>query len=282
MIRTSSRPLALLLGLGLVTPVTAADLVRDGKPVAVVALPPSPDDAEKHAARELVEHVEKMSGAKLETATVEPKDVDAFLLRTAKDGKAAVCLGRATGSWLAGLQAEGVVSGTFVLRSTKEHVFVAGIEQGTYFGVCELLEQQGVRWFMPGDLGTVIPERKTITVAEQETAQAPSFPSRWFQMPDRDWQARVRCGGPVFVGAHGIHAPPFKSNPELYARPLAENGAMRCSIQRFHQQGGTIYAECGGLMYACRELVDVSGNAFPMLDLLPARTVMQSRLAQVP
>jgi cobyrinic acid a,c-diamide synthase len=69
--------------------------------------------------------------------------------------------------------------------------------------------------------------------------------------------------------------------PELYARALAENGAMRRGIQRFHQQGGTIYAECGGLMYAGRELVDVSGNAFPMLDLLPARTVMQSRLAQL-
>ena len=40
-----------------------------------------------------------------------------------------------------------------------------------------------------------------------------------------------------------------------------------------------IYAECGGLMYCCRELVDVSGQTFPMLDLLPARTVMQSRLA---
>jgi cobyrinic acid a,c-diamide synthase len=69
--------------------------------------------------------------------------------------------------------------------------------------------------------------------------------------------------------------------PELYARQLAENEMMRRSIQCFHQQGGTIYAECGGLMYAGRELVDVSGNAFPMLDLLPARTVMQSRLAQL-
>ncbi|NJR66329.1 MAG: polysaccharide deacetylase family protein, partial [Leptolyngbyaceae cyanobacterium CRU_2_3] len=64
---------------------------------------------------------------------------------------------------------------------------VAGIEQGTLYGVMELLEQQGVRWFMPGDLGTVIPQKKTITVAEQETVQSPSFPSRWFQMPNKDW-----------------------------------------------------------------------------------------------
>jgi cobyrinic acid a,c-diamide synthase len=69
--------------------------------------------------------------------------------------------------------------------------------------------------------------------------------------------------------------------PELHARKLAENEPMRRSIQQFHRQGGTIYAECGGLMYACRELVDVSANVFPMLDLIPARTVMQSRLAKL-
>jgi cobyrinic acid a,c-diamide synthase len=69
--------------------------------------------------------------------------------------------------------------------------------------------------------------------------------------------------------------------PELHARKLADNASMRGSIQHFHREGGTIYAECGGLMYACRELVDVSGNAHPMLDLLPARTVMQPRLAKL-
>ncbi len=69
--------------------------------------------------------------------------------------------------------------------------------------------------------------------------------------------------------------------PELHARKLGENELMRRGIQQFHREGGTIYAECGGLMYACRELVDVSGNVFPMLDLLPARTVMQSRLAKL-
>src|SRR5262249_11390508 len=67
--------------------------------------------------------------------------------------------------------------------------------------------------------------------------------------------------------------------PELHAATLAQNGSMRESIRRFHHQGGAIYAECGGLMYACRELVDVSGHSWPMLDLLPARTVMQSRRA---
>jgi cobyrinic acid a,c-diamide synthase len=69
--------------------------------------------------------------------------------------------------------------------------------------------------------------------------------------------------------------------PELHARQLAENHSLRQSIRDFHRKGGTIYAECGGLMYVCRELIDAAGNSFPMLDLLAARTIMQPRLAKL-
>jgi cobyrinic acid a,c-diamide synthase len=67
--------------------------------------------------------------------------------------------------------------------------------------------------------------------------------------------------------------------PEVHAERLAGNRGMRDSLRRHHGQGGAVYAECGGLMYCCRELVDGAGRAWPMLDLLPARAVMQPRLA---
>jgi cobyrinic acid a,c-diamide synthase len=67
--------------------------------------------------------------------------------------------------------------------------------------------------------------------------------------------------------------------PELHAATLAGNRSICESICQFHQRGGRIYAECGGLMYCCRELVDAEGRVWPMLDLLPARTVMQPRRA---
>lgn len=67
--------------------------------------------------------------------------------------------------------------------------------------------------------------------------------------------------------------------PELHAATLAVNEPLRNAIQDYHRSGGIIYAECGGLMYTCRELVDAQGHRFPMLDLLPARTVMQPRRA---
>jgi cobyrinic acid a,c-diamide synthase len=67
--------------------------------------------------------------------------------------------------------------------------------------------------------------------------------------------------------------------PELHAARLAANEPLRRSIHAFHERGGVIYAECGGLMALCRELVDAAGTAYPMFDLLPARTVMQPRRA---
>lgn len=208
----------LLLGMCLGEHLSAATLVREGKATALIAMPATPDDTEKLASRELIEHVEKMSGVRLTTTNVEAKDLDRFLQQARQDGKTAVCLGRLALPRLEkAIRARSEAAGTFVIRATEDQILVAGLEQGTYYGVLELLEQQGVRWFMPGDLGTVIPERKTISVNEQETSQAPSFPSRWFQMPDRDWQLRVRCGGPVFPGAHGLPAPPFKTDPELYS-----------------------------------------------------------------
>jgi cobyrinic acid a,c-diamide synthase len=67
--------------------------------------------------------------------------------------------------------------------------------------------------------------------------------------------------------------------PELHAERLARNETLLASVREYHRAGGTIYAECGGLMYCCRELVDGAGQSWPMLGLLPARTVMQPRRA---
>ncbi|MBL8798220.1 MAG: cobyrinate a,c-diamide synthase [Planctomycetia bacterium] len=67
--------------------------------------------------------------------------------------------------------------------------------------------------------------------------------------------------------------------PELHAARFSSNRPMLDSMRAYHRAGSTIYAECGGLMACCRELVDAEGRNWPMLDLLPARTVMQPRRA---
>jgi len=66
--------------------------------------------------------------------------------------------------------------------------------------------------------------------------------------------------------------------PELHAATLSQQESMRQSIQNFVAKGGTIFAECGGLMYLCRSIRTLDGQDYPMLGLLPAHAIMQDKL----
>jgi hypothetical protein len=72
---------------------------------------------------------------------------------------------------------------------------------GTLYAVYELLEQFGVRWYMPiRDLGVVIPRRATLRVADQNLKREPEFSQRMFCDPcrlHRDdflWYKSLRVG----------------------------------------------------------------------------------------
>lgn len=219
---------SILLGLlsisSMITGVQAATLVRDGQPMAVVASTTDARETDKQAVVELVDYVKKMSGATLEITTIAAEDGEAFVRGTRAQGKVPVIIGDAALPLLRkDRDLTRDVRGTLALKSTTDGIFIGGVQEGAYYGVMELLEQQGIRWFMPGPLGEVVPSLKTIEVKDQLTVQSPSFPSRHFQMPDRDWQLRMRCGGNAFAGGHGIKAPPFKLNKKTGQYEPAEN-----------------------------------------------------------
>ncbi len=66
--------------------------------------------------------------------------------------------------------------------------------------------------------------------------------------------------------------------PEIYAAQLAANHSMLRSLRAAHARGVRIYAECGGLMYLTEEIVTHTGERYPMVGLLPGRSVMTKRL----
>lgn len=66
--------------------------------------------------------------------------------------------------------------------------------------------------------------------------------------------------------------------PELFARRLSENRAMRRHIRQLSREGMPIYGECGGFMYLCEKICDDGNRAWPMTGCFPFTTRMFTRL----
>ncbi len=66
--------------------------------------------------------------------------------------------------------------------------------------------------------------------------------------------------------------------PELHAEKLSANNGLCSEILECSNDGMPIYAECGGLMYLCNELRDLSGNVHRMTGCFSFSTRMLKRL----
>ncbi len=66
--------------------------------------------------------------------------------------------------------------------------------------------------------------------------------------------------------------------PELYAEQLSANEEMIAAVKHFADEGGAIYAECGGLMFLANKILTRDGKGFPMAGILPLSVQMTDRL----
>ncbi|MFB2833661.1 cobyrinate a,c-diamide synthase [Floridanema evergladense] len=66
--------------------------------------------------------------------------------------------------------------------------------------------------------------------------------------------------------------------PEVFAQQLSDNLLIKEAVKKAILTGTPTYAECGGLMYLCEEIIDFSGNSYPMLGILPTKAEMGSHL----
>lgn len=69
--------------------------------------------------------------------------------------------------------------------------------------------------------------------------------------------------------------------PEMFAQQLANNNKMKQSIQDASKSGMPIYAECGGFMYLTASLCDFSNEIHPMVNIIPARCKLNTKLQTV-
>ena len=210
-------------------------LVEDGRARCVVVVPDDPHQWVQHAADELVDHLEQISGSKvpvIKAGEVAPADTVRILLgasaRELIDDKLLAAAESARSDELS-------CRDGFVLETSERAIAIRGLRPtGTLYGTYELLEQLGCRWFFPGALGESVPKRDTIQVEAARVVQAPTFDMRsmWFSGDHAaakyftPWYRRNRLSLDYdYNAAHIQHPIPQISNPkagEALARKLLE------------------------------------------------------------
>lgn len=202
-------------------------LVENGVAKSTIILSSSATEPEKKVAQELKDYIKQISGIDLPVSE-NPASVQGTK----------IYIGRAAPS----PDKEAIRSGgdepdAFRLHVAEGAIQLVGLDdsdKGSLYAAYELLEQIGVRWFMPGDIGTVVPSMSTIEVSYQDTIQHPGFDFRFFQaaapyvwvagMPMGvnlteavPWVEHVRLNQKT-VGAHELLSnPPSRANrPDLY------------------------------------------------------------------
>ncbi len=161
-------------------------LVSNHRPAATVVLADKPSENARAAADELVKYVRQISGAELPIVRDNESVTGPLIL---------VGPGKLTGQ----IQGLKIPSGLtpelreegFVVYCQGNRLVLAGNDAGPYYGtryaVAEFLHQLGVRWFMPGDFGEVVPKAATLKVPTMNLRQQPSFRMRnyWEHYKDK-------------------------------------------------------------------------------------------------
>ena len=71
---------------------------------------------------------------------------------------------------------------------------------------------------------------------------------------------------PLLEGVDLLYLP--GGYPEKHLESLVKNEACRMAIKHYAERGGSIVAECGGMMYLCERIVTDDGE-YPMCGVLP-------------
>jgi cobyrinic acid a,c-diamide synthase len=66
--------------------------------------------------------------------------------------------------------------------------------------------------------------------------------------------------------------------PEVFAQQLTSNKTVLQQLKQIIEADLPTYAECGGLMYLCKELIDLQEKTWPMVGIIPSTVTMQAKL----
>jgi len=213
LLRLALAGLAALIAAGICTADLA--LVRDGRPLARIVLPADADETTALAAEELSLYLGKVSGA---TLPVVPEPTG--------DGPV-VILGAPDDAWAEQADLASLAFDGFVVECAGDRLVLAGkVPEGTINAVYWLLEELGVRWFIPTELGETVPSLATVAVPAMSRRVEPRFVNRRNHGIDSSipgegatWRRRIR------ITSHDLNVPFNRYSHNLYnVFPATEYG----------------------------------------------------------
>lgn len=207
----------LLLALILTAPLTAAEvtLIDSGKARVVIVAPADvmqapekePDsvwklaDAKSHQLRlresiiDMASVLEKMSGAKVEIVNDTAPD----------DGRIPLYIGSVATAKFAPPKEHMVLGQAYRIVVTPKAIGLIGEgDLGSSYAIYDILARLGCRWYMPSDLGEVIPKMATITLPTMDQDITPHTIYRGVWYSDNAYGRRNRMGGMMLSTGHAL------------------------------------------------------------------------------
>jgi hypothetical protein len=183
------------------------EIARDGQAQAVIVVPAGwtnaavlPEGLPRQAAdqlnkrrtlfresvKDLAHYLGKMSGSEIEIVEVLAKD----------DKRTPIAIGSAAEAVFGPVGIS--KAGLFGFRVVVDHRRGIGLygesQVGTSYAIYELLHRLGCRWYMPMDIGEVVPDRPRLSVAAMDLKLAPATESRGMWHGGDDFLRRNRLG----------------------------------------------------------------------------------------
>jgi hypothetical protein len=231
-------------------------LAENGSAQFEIVVPDNSSNVARYAAEELKTFLEKTTSGKISiTATLTP-------------GKTALLIGDNELTRKLGVDVKTLPRDGFIIKNIGNIIVIAGQddpdkkpdeqfksgiwgqlhERGTLFGAYDFLERfAGVRFYFPGELGTIVQKNNNLKVPAMDIVDCPDYTARSYSTYDGKWPGqksntdyydknkiacRYRMQTEYIPNCHGLRDLDYlerfgKTHPEYFA--MMDNGARHCN-----------------------------------------------------
>ena len=222
--------------------IQAIEIAKDSNAIVPIVIADNPADIDTIAAKELKEHLDKITGGNFEIKRESEISVTQSAIHIGNTEKAK--------SDLKNFDSKKAPYDSLLIKTVGENLYLNGHhKRGSFYAVCEFLERNlGVRWWTAKE--SYIPNLPNINIENIDYSFAPKFISRTssycnvysqaFQARQKNSQFAPRCydfkhGDIYSVGCHSFYKvlPPekyFNEHPQWYSFSAKTK-------KRFHEYG---------------------------------------------